>query len=89
MKSKFTRAKWVDPDDAPELTTEFFKNAVSRIGDRIVSQEEFVAAVKRLEEEAPAINASTIKKRLAAVRRGKARTSSAETVFRKLYRRLP
>jgi uncharacterized protein (DUF4415 family) len=29
-------AKWVDPDDAPELTKEFFDRAEIRHGDRII-----------------------------------------------------
>ena len=27
---------WVDPDDAPELTEEFFRRAEIRIGDKVV-----------------------------------------------------
>lgn len=27
---------WVDPDDAPELTDEFFRHAEIRIGDKVV-----------------------------------------------------
>lgn len=40
MKSKNTPQPWIDPDDAAELTDEFFENAVWRIGDRIVTREE-------------------------------------------------
>ena len=29
-------SKWVDPDDAPELTKEFFDRAEIRHGDRII-----------------------------------------------------
>ncbi len=29
-------AKWVDPDDAPELTKEFFERGEIRRGDRII-----------------------------------------------------
>lgn len=39
---------WVDPDDAPELSEEFFEKGVWRIGDKIVSRDEARAeAVKR------------------------------------------
>ena len=39
-KLKNTPPPWIDPDDAPELTDEFFENAVWRIGDRVVTREE-------------------------------------------------
>ena len=38
------RDAWVDPDDAPELTDEFFTNATWKIGERVVSAEEGRAA---------------------------------------------
>lgn len=38
--SKNSRPEWIDPDDAPELTDEFFEKAVWRIGGRVVSREE-------------------------------------------------
>lgn len=31
---------WVDPDDAPELTDDFFENGVWSIGGRVVSRSE-------------------------------------------------
>ena len=37
---KNTPKPWVDPDDAPELTDEFFEQGIWRIGDRVVSREE-------------------------------------------------
>jgi uncharacterized protein (DUF4415 family) len=40
VKSKNTPQPWVDPDDAPELTDEFFEKGVWRIGDKVVSREE-------------------------------------------------
>lgn len=36
-KSQNTDQTWIDPDDAPELTDEFFRRAVYRIGDKIVT----------------------------------------------------
>lgn len=50
-KLKNTAQSWIDPDDAPELTDEFFEKAVWMIGDREVSPEEgkvaFAAALRR------------------------------------------
>lgn len=40
VKSKNTPQPWIDPDDAPELTDEFFAKGVWRIGDRVVTREE-------------------------------------------------
>lgn len=31
---------WVDQDDAPELTDEFFEKGVWRVGDKVVSRDE-------------------------------------------------
>lgn len=44
-KSKATHETWVDPDDAPELTEEFFATATPTIAGRVVSREEFRAAI--------------------------------------------
>jgi uncharacterized protein (DUF4415 family) len=41
-----SKVEWIDPDDAPELTDEFFDNATWSIGDRIVSMEEGRSAMK-------------------------------------------
>lgn len=46
-KSKSTRKPWVDPDDAPELTDEFFERATPMVGDHVVDRSEYRAAVKR------------------------------------------
>jgi uncharacterized protein (DUF4415 family) len=35
-KSEAGATKWVDPDDAPELTAAFFDRAEIRIGDRLI-----------------------------------------------------
>lgn len=40
VKSQNSPKTWVDPDDAPELTDEFFEKGVWRIGDEIVSRDE-------------------------------------------------
>lgn len=41
-----TPTEWVDPDDAPELTDEFFEKATPMIGDRVVSFDEFAVAAR-------------------------------------------
>ncbi|MDL2356901.1 MAG: BrnA antitoxin family protein [Pseudomonadota bacterium] len=46
MKLHNTPTGWVDPDDAPELTAEFFERATPMIGDRAVTVEEFRQAAK-------------------------------------------
>lgn len=38
---------WLDPDDAPELTDEFFEKGEWRIGDRSVSQDQARADVEK------------------------------------------
>lgn len=40
VKSQNSTKTWVDPDDAPELTAEFFEKGIWRIGDKIVSRDE-------------------------------------------------
>lgn len=45
--SEKIEADWVDPDDAPELTAEWFEKATLMIGEREVTLEEFRAAVDK------------------------------------------
>lgn len=45
-KSQNTPTEWVDPDDAPELTDEFFEKATPMIGDKVVTFQEFAAAAQ-------------------------------------------
>ncbi len=45
-KSKNTPQPWVDPDDAPELTEEFFAKGTWQIGERPVNREEGQAAAR-------------------------------------------
>ena len=40
VKSLDSQKPWVDPDDAPELTEEFFEMGEWRVGDTVVSREE-------------------------------------------------
>lgn len=47
LKSNATRSKWVDPDDAPELTEDFFENATPMIGERVVTKKEFAIAAEQ------------------------------------------
>ena len=46
VKLKNTSPAWVDPDDAPELTEEFFEKATLSVGDKLVSKKEFKKAAK-------------------------------------------
>ena len=45
-KSSSTIQTWIDPDDAPELTEEFFEKGTWRIGDKIISRQEAQAEIK-------------------------------------------
>ena len=45
-KSPPMPSDWVDPDDAPELTAEFFDQAIPMIGERQISQAEFAQAAQ-------------------------------------------
>jgi uncharacterized protein (DUF4415 family) len=36
VSKRATRTDWIDPDDAPELTDEFFEQADEYIGDKLV-----------------------------------------------------
>lgn len=47
VKSKSTRQPWIDPDDAPELTDEFFEKGVWRIGEKVVTREEASIETKK------------------------------------------
>ncbi len=42
-----TPTEWVDPDDAPELTDEFFEKGQWMIGDRPVTAQEGAAALRQ------------------------------------------
>jgi len=53
-KKASTPSSWVDPDDAPELTNEFFAKATMTIGDKVVSKEEFRKAAKKALRGRPA-----------------------------------
>ncbi|WLI91208.1 BrnA antitoxin family protein [Massilia sp. R2A-15] len=46
-KLRNSPTEWVDPDDAPELTAEFFDKGTPMIGDREVSFEEFARAARK------------------------------------------
>ncbi|MDR0476387.1 MAG: BrnA antitoxin family protein [Desulfobulbaceae bacterium] len=46
-KKTASKSSWVDPDDAPELTGEFFASATPSIGGQEVTLEEFKASAKK------------------------------------------
>lgn len=46
-KSRKSRPAWVDPDDAPELTDEFFERAEWKMGNRPVSAQAGRAAMHK------------------------------------------
>lgn len=43
-KSPVSASDWVDPDDAPELTDDFFEKAQPKIGDQPISPQQAKAA---------------------------------------------
>lgn len=45
VKSKNLPPPWIDPDDAPELTDDFFEQGEWKIGERPVSAQEGAAAL--------------------------------------------
>jgi uncharacterized protein (DUF4415 family) len=47
VKSQNLKRTWVDPDDAPELTDEFFEKGVWQIGQQIVSPDEARVEMRR------------------------------------------
>ena len=47
-KSPNTPTSWVDPDDAPELTDEFFARGTWHVGERVVTQKEGVQAMQAM-----------------------------------------
>lgn len=46
-KSENSPQPWVDPDDAPELTDDFFEQGEWKIGEQAVSEAEGAAALKK------------------------------------------
>ncbi|QDX82455.1 hypothetical protein B9N43_15150 [Denitratisoma sp. DHT3] len=46
-KSKNSPKPWIDPDDAPELTDDFFEQGEWKIGERPVSTQEGAAALRK------------------------------------------
>lgn len=56
-KLKNTSQVWLDSDDAPELTEEFFEKATLSVGNKIVSKEEFKKAAKTALRGRPPIDA--------------------------------
>jgi uncharacterized protein (DUF4415 family) len=48
VSSKDTKTDWVDPDDAPELTDEWFDKADLKIGDKLIRRGRPPGSAKRL-----------------------------------------
>lgn len=48
MSNADTKAEWIDPDDAPELTDEWFDKADLMIGDRVIRRGRPPGTAKRL-----------------------------------------
>ena len=46
VKSQDSPKPWVDPDDAPELTNDFFEQGEWQIGDQLVSAQAGAAALR-------------------------------------------
>ncbi len=50
-KSRTTAQSWVDPDDAPELTDDFFESSTWRSGDKVITKAEgealMIKAIRR------------------------------------------
>lgn len=46
-KSRNTPTEWVDPDDAPELTAEFFEQGTPMMGGRVVTWEEYAREARK------------------------------------------
>ena len=46
VKSQDLPKPWVDPDDAPELTNDFFEQGEWQIGDQLVSAQAGAAALR-------------------------------------------
>lgn len=59
-KLQNTPTEWVDPDDAPELTAEFFEKATPMIGGREVTFEEYRRAVKGTVTNSPPYDDSKV-----------------------------
>jgi uncharacterized protein (DUF4415 family) len=60
VKLQNTPTEWVDPDDAPELTAEFFEKGAPMIGGREVTWDEYRRAVKETAMAAPPYDDSKV-----------------------------
>lgn len=48
VSNEDTKAEWIDPDDAPELTDEWFEKADFMIGDKVIRRGRPPGSTKRL-----------------------------------------
>ncbi len=53
--NKHSTSNWIDPDDAPEVTSELLSSGIKMIGDNKVSNDEFSRAVKKNKVGRPAL----------------------------------
>ena len=60
-KLKPTLEEFVDPDDAPELTEEFFRRATYYIDEKVVTEKEFWAAANAVPQRARPKKRSTLR----------------------------
>lgn len=58
VKLQNSPAPWVDPDDAPELSDEFFDNGTWRVGEQVVSPHEAYALVGQQVAQPSAMSAT-------------------------------
>jgi uncharacterized protein (DUF4415 family) len=68
VKLKNIPSKWVDPDDAPELTDEDLARAVWRIGGTVVSEKEGREAFAKKLRGRPTGSVSKSPKKLTTIR---------------------
>lgn len=47
VKSNDSHSTWVDPDDAPEITDDFFEQGEWKIGEKAVSAKEGASAMRQ------------------------------------------
>ena len=64
MSENEQNSKWVDPDEIPELTDEFFENATRRIAGKEVSKEQFQAFQKTMGRPRVAVKRPTLNMRI-------------------------
>lgn len=64
MNGSEQNSKWVDPDEIPELTDEFFENAARHIADKEVGKAQFQALQKTMGRPCVAVKRPTLSMRI-------------------------